>query len=300
MRLGVSLASQHSLPDPRVGARWMIERARVARDAGLWCLTIGDHHANAVPYFQNTPMLGRLLAEWGDRPAGCLFLTPLWNPVLMAEHIGTLAALAGEPFIVQTGIGHGHGERRAMGTDGRHRGQSIDHAIPVVRALLAGERIDSEFFGLRGARINPTPPGAVEWWVGASAAPGIDRAARLGACWYAGFDFDACRTGLELFRERCAHHGTQPVRYPVRQDVLVAATDAEAEAAVRPAIEAGYRGMDPATLIFGSVHSVAARLARFAEIGFTDTLVRQITVPQPVALRSYELLAEVQQLLAPA
>ena len=63
MRIGVSLASQHAVQDVRLGARWMIERAAVARDAGLWCLTVGDNHANASPYYQNTPMLGRLLAE---------------------------------------------------------------------------------------------------------------------------------------------------------------------------------------------------------------------------------------------
>ena len=65
-----------------------------AREAGLDSLFLGDHHAVPVPYYQNVPMLGRLLAEWGDRPAGALFLLPLWNPVLVAEQIGSLAAIA--------------------------------------------------------------------------------------------------------------------------------------------------------------------------------------------------------------
>jgi hypothetical protein len=38
-------------------------------------------------------MLGRLLAEWGEAPAGCLFLLPLWHPVLVAEQIGTLTPI---------------------------------------------------------------------------------------------------------------------------------------------------------------------------------------------------------------
>ncbi|MGD9750471.1 MAG: LLM class flavin-dependent oxidoreductase [Acidimicrobiia bacterium] len=298
MRIGVSLASQHDVDDPREGARRMIERARAARDAGLWCLSVGDHHANRRPYYQNTPMLGRLLAEWGERPAGCLFLTPLWNPVLMAEQIGTLAALAGEPFIIQTGIGHGHQERRAMGTDARHRGRSIEHAVPVVRALLAGEVVDDDWFGLRGARISPVPPGATEWWMGTNAPEGIERAARLGACWYAGFDLELCRAGMRRFQEACATHGHTPPRHPVRQDVFVADTDAAAAAAVAPAIAAGYRGMDPDTLIHGSPARVAERFAAFAELGFTDVIVRQITVPQELALRSYELLGEVRALVA--
>ena len=80
--------------DARDGARWMIERARAARDAGLDSLFVGDHHNVPVPYYQNVPMLGRLLAEWDDRPAGALFLLPLWHPVLVAEQIGTLASIA--------------------------------------------------------------------------------------------------------------------------------------------------------------------------------------------------------------
>ncbi len=125
-----------------------------------------------------------------------------------------------------------------------------------------------------------------------------ERAARLGACWYAGFDLELCRQGMARFREACERHGHTPVRHPVRQDVFVARTDAEAAAAVAPAIAAGYRGMRPETLIHGSPATVAERFAAFAELGFTDVIVRQITVAQPLAVRSYELLAEVQALVA--
>src|SRR5258707_9142280 len=107
MRLGISLTSQHHAADPREGARWMIERAAAAQRAGLDSLFVGDHHATPHPYYQNVPMLGRLLAEWGDNPAGCLFLLPLWNPVLVAEQVGTLAAIARGRFIFQCGLGDG-------------------------------------------------------------------------------------------------------------------------------------------------------------------------------------------------
>ena len=66
MRIGISLTSAYNVKDPRDGARWMIERTRGARAAGLDSLFIGDHHSTPYPYYQNTPMLGRLLAEWGS------------------------------------------------------------------------------------------------------------------------------------------------------------------------------------------------------------------------------------------
>src|SRR2546430_203250 len=97
VRIGVSLRTAFLVDDVRLGARWVIERAAAARTAGLDCLLVGDHHATPVPYYQNTPLLGRLLAEWGDGPFGALFLMPLWNPVLVAEHIGTLSALGRGP-----------------------------------------------------------------------------------------------------------------------------------------------------------------------------------------------------------
>ena len=108
MKIGISLTSNHpDAKDPREGARWMIERAAAAHRARLDSLFVGDQHVSPTPYYQNTPMLGRLLAEWGDAPAGCLFLLPLWHPVLVAEQIGTLAAITQGPFIMQCGLGWG-------------------------------------------------------------------------------------------------------------------------------------------------------------------------------------------------
>ena len=55
----------------------MIERTAAARHAALDSLFVGDQHVSPTPYYQNTPILGRLLGEWGEAPAGCLFLLPL-------------------------------------------------------------------------------------------------------------------------------------------------------------------------------------------------------------------------------
>src|SRR5438445_158703 len=184
VRAGISLTSRHAVKDPRQGARWMIERARAAWEAGLDSLFLGDHHATAVPYYQNVPMLGRLLAEWGDRPAGCLFLLPLWNPVLVAEEVGTLAALARGRFILQCGLGDDESQFAAMGARLTTRPSAFEESLSIIRQLLAGEVVSSSGrFAVRDARVAPTPSEPVEVWIGASAEVSIDRAARLGdAC----------------------------------------------------------------------------------------------------------------------
>src|SRR6266566_2836004 len=167
MRVGISLTSGHSVKDPREGARWMIERAAAARQAGLDSLFVGDHHATPGPYYQNVPILGRLLAEWGDNPAGCLFLLPLWNPVLVAEPVGTLAAIARGRFIFQCGLGADEAQFLAMGAN-------------IKKRLLAGETVSSQGrFVVENARVAPRPAEPVEYWIGAGARVSIDRAARI-------------------------------------------------------------------------------------------------------------------------
>src|SRR3984893_10262802 len=141
MRVGISLTSNYpDVKDPRQGARWVIERAAAARRAGLDSLFIGDQHASPTPYYQNTPILGRLLAERGEAAAGCLFLLPLWHPVLVAEQIGTLAAVAQARFIMQCGLGWGEARFAAMGANIRTHPSAFEEALAIVRRLLAGER----------------------------------------------------------------------------------------------------------------------------------------------------------------
>ena len=77
----------------------------MAQQSGLDSLFVGDHHVTAQPYYQNSPMLGRMLAEWGAMPAGALYLLPLWNPVVLAEQVATLSCIAEGRFIMQCGVG---------------------------------------------------------------------------------------------------------------------------------------------------------------------------------------------------
>src|SRR5579862_4436619 len=214
MRIGISLTSNHpDVNDPRQGARWMIERAAAAHRAGLASLFVGDQHVSSTPYYQNTPMLGRLLAEWGAAPAGCLFLLPLWHPVLVAEQIGTLAAIAKGPFVMQCGLGWGDDRFAAMGANFKTRPSAFEEALDIVRRLLAGETVSSaRRFRITGASLALRPAEAVDVWIGASAPPAIDRTARLADGWIASPSLtrDEARTQADLYRERRAHYGRDP------------------------------------------------------------------------------------------
>ena len=128
-------------------------------------------------YYQNTPILGRLLAEWGEAPAGCLFLLPLWHPVLVAEQIGTLAAVAQGRFIMQCGLGWGEDRFAAMGADMKTRPSAFEEALDVIRRLLAGDVVSSaRRFRISKASLALRPHEPVEVWIGASAPPALRHA----------------------------------------------------------------------------------------------------------------------------
>jgi len=301
MRIGISLTSSFQVDDPRVGARWMIERAAAARQAGLDSLFVGDHHATPGLYYQNVPIMGRLLAEWGDAPAGCLFLLPLWNPVLVAEQVGTLAAIAKGRFIFQCGLGDDRQQFGAMGADLKQRPSAFEEAFDVIKRLLAGEEASaSRRFRVAQARLALRPAEPVEYWIGASAEPAIDRAARIGDGWLAspGLIPEVARAQLDFYRARCAARGRAPSAIALRRDVYVGESTREAEAVAGPIVARGYRGFKPEALVWGGVTEVTERFRQFAAMGYTDIIVRHLTNDQPKVLASLARLREVREAVA--
>lgn len=299
MRVGVSLTSDYGDLDPATATSWVLERAKTAAAAGLDHLSLGDHHSTGPrAYVQHVPMIGRIMADWpAERPIGLLFLLPLWNPVLAAEQVGTLAAMSEAPFIVQTGIGHGQAQFAAMGVEYRRRGVVTDAAITTMKRLFAGERVDAGEFGVTDAAINPRPPVDVEWWIGSGTGEvPLERAARQGDAWYVSprLALPELEEAIGRYRERCTHHGSQP-RVALRRDLFVGDDDGQAVSIGRSVLQQGYRGLGEDDLVFGGVDRVAERLKAFADVGVDDIVARTMAVDQSAAVRSLELLGEVRE-----
>ena len=210
MKIGISITSAYQTQSARDGAAQMVARARAAAGAGLDSLFVDDHHVVPSPYYQNTPMLGRLLAEWDDRTAGALFLLPLWNPVLVAEQVATLASITQGPFILQCGLGRDESQFNAMGANIKYRPSSFEQSLDVLRSLWNGETVSLDGrWHFNNARISPLPPDKVDVWIGASAPAAIDRAARLGDAWLAepGLTTDSALESLQLYQQALSIHG---------------------------------------------------------------------------------------------
>ena len=300
MKIGISVTSSHATRDVRAGARDMIERARAANQAGLSSLFVGDHHVTPVPYYQNTAILGRMLAEWGDREAGALYLLPLWNPVLLAEQVATLACIAEGPFVLQCALGADPRASAGMGVEHRYRPSMFEGSLEIMAALWAGEEVTHDGrFKIDRARISPTPPEPIEVWIGASAEPALDRVARLGHVWLGqpGTNLDATKRQLASYRQACARHGANPSRMALRRDIYVGSSSQQARSTMAPYIEKGYRGFPEDSLVIGDAAEVADQLNDYRELGFTDILIRNITRDQSEALATIERLAEVREIL---
>ena len=301
MHIGVSERSGYPVSDVRVAARWMVERVRAARDAGLESLFLGEHHSTGGTYYQNVPMLGRLLAEWGDRPAGALFLLPLWHPVLLAEQVGTLASLTPGRFILQCALGGGEDQFAGMGVPLRRRVARFEATLDVLRRLLAGEEVTTDDpLPIRAARSGPLPPEPVDVWIGASAPAAIDRAARLGDGWIAapGLTPAEAARQIEEYRSCCHAHGRPVGVTAIRRDIHVGVDPTKAWRVADPILAQGYRGMPREALVVGGTTEVGQAFAELGDLGYSHVLVRHLADDQREVLASYERLAVVRSDLA--
>lgn len=297
MHIGVSERSGYGVTDARVGARWMIERVRAARDAGLESLFLGEHHSTGGTYYQNVPMLGRLMAEWGDRPAGALFLLPLWHPVLLAEQVGTLASLTEGRFILQCALGGGDDQFAGMGVPLRGRVARFESTLDVLRRLLAGEEVTADGSpSIRAARSGPLPRVPVDVWIGASAPAAIDRAARLGDGWIAGpgLTLTEAADQIEYYRSRCAANDRPVGVTAIRRDVHVGVDRSDAWRVADPILAQGYRGIPRDALVVGGPAEVGQVFVDLGDIGYSHVLVRHLADDQQEVLASYERLALVR------
>jgi len=299
MKIGISVSSSYPNVAPNLAADWMIQRARAANAAGLDHLFVGDHHSTKTPYFQNNVMLARMLAGWGDKPFGALYLLPLWNPVLLAEQVGTLSALAKGRFIMQCGLGDAR-QGAALGIDMRQQVGLFVAALNVMQSLWRGETVDeSKYWQLQRARISPVPSEPVEVWVGALVAPAIARAATLGDGWLAAPSLTPAEsaTAIEQYQAACAEASKAMGAAAIRRDILIAETSQAAKRAVAPYLAAGYRGIPEAALVVGSVAEVSDQLGQLKQQGYTEVIVRNMSADQIQSLKTIELLREVKAAL---
>ena len=275
-------------------ARNWLEVAVAARAAGLDGMLVGDNHAVPAAYancFAPIPSLARLMAVTGDMPVGMVLLAPFYEPIVLAEQIGTMAAFAAGPLIVTLALGGRAQTFAAFGREQRSRVGRTEELATVLRPLLAGERVTfhGRYHTLEAAQVSPLPRVPVSLWIAGTVRAAAERAGRLGDGWLTGQNAGIAELSeqLEVYREAAVRAG-RPVEPVLRRDIFVGDSDADAAAVVDPILAEGYRGTGRDTLLIGGPSTVVQQLSEYAAMGFRHVMVRHITGDHARMLASFD------------
>lgn len=300
LQFGLLLTSVHDVGSPpEVQVREHRELATLARDLGFDLVVAGQHYAGpALRYLQPVPYLASLAAHVAPmRIATGIILVPLQHPVALAEEIATLDVVSEGRLVFGVGIGYAHKEFEVFGVDRSTRTRRFEETLAVVRRLWTGDTVDhdGEFWTLRDVRTSTLPvqrPGP-PIWVGAQAEPSVRRAAQVGDAWYCP-PFPTHTELLDLraaYEDECQVVGRPvPAAFPVRRELFVATSEAEARTVVEAGARARYAtyadwGLDVGTglegdwrgtrFVLGDADQVTERLSWLADAsGMTELVVK--------------------------
>ena len=250
MKFGLLLTSIH---DRTVPPRQQIAEHRelisLAVEAGMDLVVAGQHFvAPNLRYLQPVPYLASVAAQFPSvRIATGIILLPLNHPVRVAEEAATLDVITNGRMILGLGGGYLQDEFDAFGIERSSRVARMEEGLPLIRELWTGSSVTTNtgYFQLDDISIStiPVQEPKLPIWLGAQSEPAVRRAARLADAWYVP-PFPTHRELIDLYRiyleERATHPGLSSTSIPVRREVYLAETSAEAMAAVSQGAASRY------------------------------------------------------------
>jgi alkanesulfonate monooxygenase SsuD/methylene tetrahydromethanopterin reductase-like flavin-dependent oxidoreductase (luciferase family) len=282
-------------------------------------------HYSASPFqmLQLVPMLARFTAEApGMRLNAGVLLLPLMSPLHVAEEFATLDVMSGGKIILGVGLGYRDVEFKAFGVPRAERARRFEDSLVAIRRLWTEDAVSmkARHFELDQASCSPKPLQKPHppIWVGANADPAIERAARLGDCWYIGpgVEIATVERQMELYRRALDAAGKPfPAELPMRREVFVAKSREEAIRLCAPYLGAKYKayhawnqdlppddsGFDQEftnligdRFLIGSPDEVAAQILSLHRRVGVNHLVMSTEwagMPETLALESLEMIA---------
>ena len=228
-----------------------LEQFRASRDAGFDFIAWGHHWLiDPFQHFQPIPVLARFAAEAGTMElATGVLLTPLLNPVQVAEDIATLDHICRGRFILGMGLGYRPEEFEAAGFKMSERVSRFEEGLTLMKRLWTETEVTHQgrFYHVTDARptARPYQKPYPRIWLAAMTEPAIKRAGRLGHAFYAigTLRYDELRHALGVWRASLQESGQPlPSEVPVHREFYVASTHEDAWAKARPNVEAKYQG----------------------------------------------------------
>jgi alkanesulfonate monooxygenase SsuD/methylene tetrahydromethanopterin reductase-like flavin-dependent oxidoreductase (luciferase family) len=227
-----------------------LDMVRLADRLGFDSVTKTAHYsAHPFQMLQMVPMLARFTAEAPRlRLNAGVLLLPLYSPLHVAEEFATLDVLSGGKIILGVGLGYRDVEFKAFGMPRQQRARRFEANLIAIRRLWSEDKVSmrTPYFELDDASCLPKPLQRPHppIWIGANADPAVERAARLGDCWYIGPGVERATVErqMELYRRALDAAGKPfPTELPMRREVFVARTRADAIRLCAPYLGAKYK-----------------------------------------------------------
>ncbi|MEM9684919.1 MAG: LLM class flavin-dependent oxidoreductase [Pseudomonadota bacterium] len=313
--------------DMQVRFRELMEQARLADKLGYASITNGMHYSSA-PFqdFQQLPFLSRVMAEAPNlRLNFGIILLSLHKPLDIAENLATVDVLSGGKVIFGAALGYREVEFLAFGTSQKERVVRFEENLIAIKRLWTEDVVDMKgtHFELKGASAatkpvqKPHPP----IWIGANADAAIERAARMGDCWYVNPHnrIDTIIRQTEVYKRALDAAGKPfPDEFPARRELFVASSRAEAMRLCEPFLAAKYKayhewGQDKAMpkgdddlgldfddlvrdrFLVGSPDEVAEQILKLNEETGINHLIMSVQwpgMPQSMVLDTINMVAE--------
>jgi alkanesulfonate monooxygenase SsuD/methylene tetrahydromethanopterin reductase-like flavin-dependent oxidoreductase (luciferase family) len=249
-RLSLIVRGQHPPGDPAGRLADDLELVRAADRLGFDGVVKGSHFsAHPFQSVQQIPFLSYCAAIAPRLRIICgLVLAPLHKPLDLAEQLATLDLLSGGRLVFGAGIGYRDVEFKAFGIPRGKLGARFEEVMLAVKRLWS-----EDFVSLKGddweldhatCPIKPLQQPGPPIWIGANADIAVRRAARIGDCWYINphNTLATIERQMDLYKRALDELGKPfPEEVPMRREVFVASSRAEAIRLAQPYLEEKYR-----------------------------------------------------------
>jgi probable F420-dependent oxidoreductase len=185
LRLGVSLPSMGSTPDPE-------RLAMVVREAetqGFHSVWVPDHVLRVFgPILDPLTVLSFVAGATQRVGLGTnVLIVPYRHPLILANETASLDVLTGGRFVLGVGVGWNEEEFSALGISTSERGRRTDEALEAMRRLWAGgpATYQGRYYSFAGATLGTSPQtkGGPPILVGGYSDAALRRVLRFGEKW---------------------------------------------------------------------------------------------------------------------
>ncbi|MGW1739792.1 TIGR03854 family LLM class F420-dependent oxidoreductase [Nocardia sp. NPDC001965] len=201
-------------------------------------------------------------------------ILPGRHPVLVAEQLASLAALAPKRVLPVFGLQPAGPQERELFPVAGRRGDVFDESLRLLRAVLRADGVDfdGDFFTVRGARVGNRPTRPLDIWLGGRAPAAFRRIGRYGDGWLGSFLSPAeAAAGVEAIRSEAAAAGREIEADHFGITLLLAQDGIPAE--LSAGITHQRPGTDPAELVAGSWPELHRLIDGYLEAGLSKFVV---------------------------